>query len=254
MMLIAECGVNWRTLSDLFIMFMKAKEAGADAVKVQLFNEEIIEQMPPNPMLRARLKTLILNRMDVKYLESMADTIGIKLIATPMYPEAVSGAAWLSDYIKIRYADRYNDAILTQAVLTGRHLLISCDLEYLGPHLPGLIEDYKEKTFMYCQPGYPPDKLVIPTNLGTVFKGYSNHFRSVDPPLLAHVMGCEYIEVHVYNEDAVGMAPPEYDAIGNLFNRPTDVIDYKVSLSFAQLAELKKRMEHLRPWVSLKGV
>ena len=67
---------------------------------------------------------------------------------------------------------------------------------------PPIVKNNRDQfTLMYCIPEYPPDvqkfKKSPATYTTTTLKGYSNHYPSNIPPLIAAIRDAEIIEVHV---------------------------------------------------------
>ncbi len=220
----AEMGVNFRDFREVKRMIGLAKDAGADGVKFQVFQEQHIKGHPRE----AELHELILKQEDLQFLKDTADGNGIEFFATPMYPEAVGmlEAVGVKRY-KIRYADRNNESLISRVNQTGKELFLSCDNQYLDSmDLEVWHDDYRKWTFVYCVPEYPPETVDLPKTFRKYdgqFGGYSNHFPSISMPLAAAARGAEYIEVHVKQDKY----PKGY--------RP---IDDAVSITFSELKEL----------------
>ncbi len=209
-MIVAEIGVNWNGLNQAKQMIARSKNAGADAVKFQMFSKNEVEHMP-------KLHNMILTYNDVKELSDYSEKHRIEFICTPMYPDAVDVLESIGvNKYKIRYKDRYNDELIDRVMQTGKDVYISCQLPY----------DRKNVKKVYCIPEYPPKINKINTTDMKLYDGYSNHYPSIIPPLYAIFSDLEYIEVHVKLND--------------------NCIDHAVSLTFNQLKMLcsyKKNME-----------
>lgn len=236
-----EIGVNFRDFHEVKRMIGLAKEAGADGVKFQVFNEQNIKgrpcqegdlwQSPAQIFKHAReeeLLELILKQSDLRFLKDTAHECGIEFFATPMYPEAVDMLENVGvKRYKIRYADRNNEELISKANQTGKEILLSCDTTYLdNMPLDALHSDFDKWTFVFCVPEYPPKTIELPNRFGKYydkFGGYSNHFPSISVPLAAAARGAEYIEVHVKQDKyCKGFKP----------------IDDAVSITFSELKEL----------------
>jgi sialic acid synthase SpsE len=223
----AEIGVNFRKMSEAKRMIGLAKDAGADGVKFQVFQESHIKGHPREK----ELLNLIHKQQYFQFLKNTADECGIEFFATPMYPEAVDmlEAVGVKRY-KIRYADRCNNNLINAVLKTNKKILLSCDKAYLE-HL--MYEKKPEVQFnparihyIYCIPKYPPslEEIAFPADFGdSLFNGYSNHYPSISVPLAATARGANYIEVHVKQDKY----PKDY--------RPIDDV---VSITFSELKEL----------------
>jgi len=237
--LIAECGVNWNTMTDAAQMIVEAKAAGSDYVKFQLFNKETIKDSP----LKERLKPLILDETGVKILKSLADANKIGLILTPMYLEAVDIAAKYADFIKIRYRDNANQPLIDKALETRKPLLVSVDSRPLNAHHPRIY-------YLYCIASYPPRPEDVTLEFACTCEGFSSHFphTTID---LAYAVRCFhdefFIEKHVMlSTQQIGITATYTDgstervASADIVNHP---IDEAVSITFEQLAELRKQLD-----------
>lgn len=217
--IVAECGVNFRNTTEVKRMIGLAKEAGADSVKFQIYRQEHVKGHPR----QQELEDIILKPEQIKYLKQAADGCGIEFFATPYFPEAVD---WLEDAgvkrYKIRYADRYNSELIKRIKSTGELYVMSCDGEYLMTEQADDVRSDPRCVFAFCIPEYPPKTTIVPGGFD-IFYGYSSHYPSIVPPLVAAARGCQYLEVHVKENKYSGGYKP---------------IDDAVSITFSQLAVL----------------
>ena len=222
--IIAEIGVNWNGDIDLAKqMITESKSAGADYVKFQLFNVNIIN----NTIHKHPLSKMILGAEELHELrvQSYRDEIGF--IVSCMYPSSFGLAESVApDFIKIRHFDR-NDEILAKLAIdyhkrTCTKIIVSSDM------YTDISEMYRMNPsmchYMYCIPKYPPtfeDEISIinkrPYKRG-IWSGLSSHFSNVLIPSLAVSDNTEFVEVHV--------SCFEYD------------IDRNVSITFEELETL----------------
>ncbi|MDP2217204.1 MAG: N-acetylneuraminate synthase family protein [Methanolobus sp.] len=227
----AEIGVNFRNLTEARRMIGLAKNAGADTVKFQIYSQEHVKGHPR----QRELEEIILTPEKIKYLKQAADDCGIEFFATPYFPEAVD---WLEQVgvkrYKIRYVDRYNSNLINTILKTNKQVLLSCDCDYLDDIIhnhkifnPGTID------YIYCVPEYPPplEKILFPYDFGdSLYTGYSNHYPSIVPPLVAAARGCEYLETHVKQDK---------------YHNGYKPIDDAVSITFSQLTELYRLVREI---------
>lgn len=217
---IAEACVNFRDLVDADQLIKAASDAGADAIKFQLYKEEHVKGHPREQ----ELKNIILSESDIRFLYWRCQQHNIEFMATPFYPEAV---AMLDPYVKrwkVRFADRENEAII-EKMFTGhdKEILIS------SAEVPAVLE-WKHIKYLYCCPEYPPRlKREEPIDIKR-FDGYSCHIPVVDGIISSVVGGdLKYLEVHVRLDH---YEPPHYCPI-----------DTAVSITMSELAELCRRLK-----------
>ena len=234
-LIVAEIGVNFRDMREAEVMIGLAKHAGADAVKFQVYDQENLYKIGPGGDVllhpkREQLIEIMLDKDKLERLKNVADGAEIEFIATPMFPEAVN---WLNDIgvkrFKIRYADRCNTPILEKVLDTGKQVIISCDFTYTVISDTWYQPDFNKVSLMYCISEYPPTEVVLPQTFG-LFTGYSNHYPSIVPPLVAAARGCRILEVHVKQEgtkpidDAVSITFPELGELVKLVREMEDVV------------------------------
>lgn len=143
---IAECGVNFSSISEAKLMIKKAKEAGADYAKFQLFNEQ----------QRSDPREVVLTKEEAKELFEYGKEIGQKVFFTPMFLEAVYwlGEIGATELIKIRYFDRYEYSIIEKALKTAKRVIMSIDKSYrISPDL--IKQNILKIDFLWCIPKYP---------------------------------------------------------------------------------------------------
>ena len=219
-LIVAEVGVNFKNTREAEAMIGLAKRAGADAVKFQVYNEDIIKNNPQHD----QLMHIMLDKDKLQHLKNIADGAGIEFFATPMFPEAVD---WLNNDIgverfKIRCADKGSKELISKAINTGKQVIISCD--FIDPN-NRIWSSLDNICLMYCIPEYPPKVVVMPQLFNT-FEGYSNHYPSIAPPLAAAARGAKILEVHVKQK---GTTP----------------IDDAVSITFEELTELVRLVREM---------
>jgi len=199
--IIAECGVNWRALSEAATLIKNAARCGVDAVKFQAFTRE---QVFSHPAFEDYLKDIIMTQGRAKYLASVARKNRVEFMCTPMYPEAVD---MLDPYVerwKIRYDDRENHKLINFCQVTGKEILISTRNAHTK-------RDEKIK-LLYCVPEYPPAVIQLPEQFDK-FEGFSSHYPDHQVPIMAMRRGAQIIEVHVkMNKYSDGWVPAD-DAV-----------------------------------------
>jgi sialic acid synthase SpsE len=216
--IIAECGVNWRTLSEADEMIRQAAKAGANAVKFQAYNSEQAQIAG----ISQHLEKIRLMPVDIQYLYYRCQQHEIEFICTPFYLNAV---VMLNPYVsrwKIRYKDRNNLDLIALCKNTGKDMLISAD-----NNTSRFTNDCFK--YLYCIPDYPPKTDWNIVNLVKGFGGFSCHFPNWKIPwYVCKQMDLDYLEVHVrLDKYEGGWCPP----------------DQRVSISMKELRQLCKELK-----------
>lgn len=245
---IAEIGVNHDGEPDRSVMLTeRAAEAGADAVKLQLFETDRL--MSRAARLAAYQKSAgetdpfaMLRRLELS-IDQMEPTVrrahelGIHAIVTVFSVELVKVAERLPwDAYKSASPDIVNRPLLEAMAATGRPLIVSTGASTLNEvtRAAGWLEGIRDRLAMLqCVSSYPaPDAALggiraIAEATGLVV-GYSDHTESVETGALAVSAGAALLERHVtYDVRAAGP-------------------DHAASLEadgFARYAELARRAE-----------
>jgi len=188
-----EAGVAFHGLIEATQMVFKAKEAGANAIKFQLYDNKVIEQVPEK--WRKHLKKVQLNKGGAYALMRAGEKAGIEVFFTPMFLEAVD---WCEDLGVKRYKIRANDAYNMDLLFAVRKTNKPC---YVSRNNIDGIDPIKQRGFYTI---YYDKKR--PTKYNEVFAGYSNLLRSDGYSshceklyAIMQVMvfgGVDYIEVH----------------------------------------------------------
>jgi sialic acid synthase SpsE len=241
MLIVAEIGVNWNGLAHACRMIIKAKQAGADAVKFQVFKEEHVKGHPRFDELRR----MCLDLEDLKILKECADYNEIEFFATPFYVEAVEllEAVGVKQY-KIRERDYMNMSLIKKVLAT--HLPIYVSESRFDSDFYRNFGWERNIHRLYCIPKYPPqlNEIRMPyfhkkERMGLY--GYSNHYPGITPALLSVMKGAEYVEIHVMSEDRNDEEQKECPEAYS--------IDYPVSWTFNELAmfiKLAREMEVIK--------
>ena len=233
--IVAECGVNFNNDKEAIRMIAEAKHAGADGIKFQIYDHDNLCKVYGGDVERNphydELMEIRIDKFRMKALKDQADKIGIEIFATPMYLEAVKILEKIGvKRYKIRYADRFNNDLLAAVNATGKPVMVSCDMDFVD-HLPANWNS--DNINMYCIPEYPPtpDKFKQTFQLmPAFFRGYSNHYPSIIPPLIAAARGAEVIEVHVKLDR-------------------THPLDDAVSIDMTELAELCRLVRQMEEYL-----
>jgi N-acetylneuraminate synthase len=200
MKIIAEIGSNWKTYSDLYIGIDKAKDAGADAVKFQMFSGKELYGFDVES-----LDTFALDISQIKSLKSYADDAGVEFMCSAFSIRGYRHINKLVQTHKIASSEAHWPGLVKEVLSFNKPTIIStgglsrCQIRDIVEMAKG-----KNLTLLYCDPTYPSNKGVnmvlkgmeILSNYG-VDIGLSDH--SLDVTLDDSILSdCSVIEKH-YN-------------------------------------------------------
>jgi N,N'-diacetyllegionaminate synthase len=223
---IAEIGVNHDGRAELGLELVRAAAgAGADAVKLQLFDPDRLlsdeaqladYQAGQAEDARGLLRGLALGADDMALLGEEARALGLKFIVTPFSPGDVKTLDGLGvDAVKIASPDAVNAPLLEAVAALGKPILIStgtCLLDELEPAAALLRSHKPGGCMLQCVSSYPTptddaalggiraikDRFGLPV-------GYSDHTQGVMTGALAVAAGAVVIEKHLtYDRNAKG--------------------------------------------------
>ena len=215
--IICEIGSNWSDLEDCLISIVAAKNAGADAVKFQLYTWlEMYGEYPPmteKAMLPGELPPEWLPTLKAK-----ADEVGIEFMCTAFSPQGVRLVDPHVKRHKIASSDITALDILQTAAATKKPIILSCgaasqyQINMAMMHIH-MVRNDLDLTLLYCVSSYPANKVDLRKidalrDHWQVPVGYSDH--TVDdtyiPWAAVHNHGATVIEKHV---NFVGAAGPD---------------------------------------------
>ena len=202
--LCAEVGVSWDSKTRLKRLIKDCLEAGADAVKLQLFNEETIKDYPPE--LKRRLWGMMLQLGDLNEISVFTHANGGELIVTPMYLGAMDLLAKMKpfpcDGFKVRAKDFTNVPLLKEVVTKAAEMPVYVSVPHdANGDIPATPPDVWSTLFstnvyqVYCRPEYPPKvrEMNLWKSLGS--NGVSLH----SPDWTMHAIACAF---HIGREEA----------------------------------------------------
>lgn len=199
MYLVAECGVNHG--GDLVLaerMIGEAQDAGADAVKFQLFSAEKLK--------RPEIEALELSYADILALAEKAKEIGVDFLCTPFDVEALEFLAdnHLVKRMKLSSGALFNAHLLAAAGQCGLPIILStgmANLTEIGNALGELRS--APTTLLHCVSEYPcPLEHANLRAMRTLHEefglevGYSDHTADASVVFAAGVLGARLIEAH----------------------------------------------------------
>ena len=226
-MVIAEVGVNHDgDVGNAMELVDGAKAAGADAVKLQLFqprrllsNQAILAGYQKDGGAKGAyelLEGLMLCEEAMGEVVAYVKELGMKAVVTPFSLEDVEGASRLGvDVLKIASPDAVNWPLLREAAGLGKPMLIStgtCDLNELD-FAAGILRNHEVGgAMLQCVSSYPTPleeaglggMVCLKKHFG-VAVGYSDHTQGKLTGMLAVGAGAVVIEKHLtYDCNAEG--------------------------------------------------
>ena len=172
--IIAEFGVNWKSIHEFEDMVVLARALGIKHVKMQMWKKEQI------PERLKELRKMYIGPGRAKYCFKFAKKHGIELFYSVFYPEAIDICEKIGvNFYKVRYQDRNDYPLYKRLKKTNKTIFVSCsdpkDTAYFN-----LANYQKRVNFLYCVPRYPAkfEDYVPPDRHG--FQGISDHTSDLE--------------------------------------------------------------------------
>ncbi len=215
----AEIGVNHDGRPEVAAeLITAAAQAGADAVKFQLFQADLL--LAPDAQLVDYQKTsaasafelikaLELSAPVMKPLIQYARQLGLVAIVTPFSPTLVQQAADIgADAIKLASPDLVNRPLIDMAIGTGLPLVLStgaASMDEVARTLDWLGDVAERSVFLHCVSSYPTPPAHATLGAITALRnkwpdmtvGYSDHTTSTITGGLAVAAGACMLEKHL---------------------------------------------------------
>ena len=190
--IIAEIASNWE--GDLKVakeIIKKSKEAGANAVKFQMWRaKDLYSETHP---LWKFIKKSELKFDIVKKLKKISDDFDIEFFCSAFYPEAVD----FLESIKVkRYKiasrtcllkDPFSLETLNSKSKTKKPVIISMGMGGDRKHIERIFSK-NEPIFCYCISEYPTDFKKIKWNDAVKFDGFSDHTLGITAPIVFSIL------------------------------------------------------------------
>lgn len=220
-LVIAEIGVNHDgDVNRALKLVAAAAEAGADAVKLQLFRADRLAGDAPLAAYqigtggqRDLLRTLELSQDEVERVVDAIRSVGLLPIATPFSPEDVDDVRRLGlPAVKVASPDCVNTLLLRACAGLDVPMLVSTGAATMS-EVANLVAEFgaSELALLHCVSSYPtPDnaaQLCWMHDLATLCErvGYSDHTQNALTGALAVAAGACVIEKHLtYDRSAAG--------------------------------------------------
>jgi len=216
---VAEIGVNYYEVAKKYsldltdaakLMIKEARDAGADAVKFQIYKAEKLASVhTPTYQIYRKYDTLDIE--DYRELAKYANSIGIDFIATPFDEDAASFVAEVAPAIKIASGDTTNLPFLRYVARLGKPILLSTGASNIAEIYEAVTtiinEGNQQIVLLHCITEYPTPyedaNLNMIRYLKTVFPdyivGYSDHTladKSMLVLTVAVLLGARVVEKH----------------------------------------------------------
>jgi len=220
---IAELGVNHDGEAAVAERLVEAAaDAGADAVKVQLFDPDRLlsnqarlasYQQGAAEDPGALLSRLALGVEQLRPIAAHARQRGLGFLVTPFsLPDVDDLRALDADAVKIASPDAVNQPLLEACATLGKPLLIStgtCTLEELTPAAMLLRDHAPGGALLQCVSSYPTPRREAALGAIRVLResfglpiGYSDHTPELDTGALAVAAGAVVLEKHLTHDKA----------------------------------------------------
>lgn len=196
---IAEAGVNHNgEFMTALGLIDAAKAAGADTVKFQLFDAELLH--------KPQLKPLQLSRSDMLTLKAYCEKRGLGFLCTPFDAGALE---WLAaegmTRLKLASGALWNEPLLEAARGAQLPLLVSTGMSAVAEVRRAMqILEGSEVTLLHCTSAYPaPLEHANLRAIGALRRafgcqvGYSDHTGCGDALVAAAALGATVIEAHI---------------------------------------------------------
>jgi sialic acid synthase SpsE len=257
--LCAEVGVSWDSKPRLFKLIQDCLDAGAHAIKVQLYDEETIKDYPE--ALKERLRPMMIDLSLLNEISNFVHANGGELVVTPMYKGAMDMAKKVKpfpvDGFKIRAKDFTNPVVFRDIVgkADAKPIYISVPHDK-DTEIPPTSDEVWKMMWgtgvhtVYCRPEYPPKNEEMNLWKSLTYNGISLH----SPDWTVHAIACAmhlgyeerrprehrkrfYCEVHVRPD-----LYEEYDRGDEIYHRELP-LDYAVSVWPSDLHQLRRAID-----------
>lgn len=210
--IVAEIGNNHEgSFKNAIRLVKSAKDAGADAVKFQVFDPYKYSS-PKDKKRILLLKKFSLKKKEIINLKKKCDQLKLIFFATPFDIKSARFLNKIQNFFKIssgdnNYFDLYQKVrSFKKPVIISTGLMGYNDITKIVKYFREF-EFYKKKEnlcIMHCVSAYPASKIKINLNSIIFLKkkfpnvtiGYSDHTMGHDITCLSYVLGAEIIEKH----------------------------------------------------------
>ena len=200
-LVIAEAGISHQgNMSLAKEMVLRAKQAGADCFKTQLYD---VDTLFPDKQITAQdrnwykeVKRTQLTKEQVFELANYCKQFELEFMASCYDLERLS---WLEKIgvkrHKIGTRANKNWKLISEMLKTNKEILYSCQVRDFTSY----IFQFSVIKYLYCIPEYPTSleklkfrEIAFPLE----FQGFSSHYPGIEPALVAMARGAQIVEVH----------------------------------------------------------
>jgi len=211
---IAEIGSNWEgDIKTAKKLIQKCKNAGADAVKFQMWRAEDLYSVK-HPLWKF-IKKSELTVEKAKKIKEFCDSIKIEFFCSVFFPEGVE----FLEQLKVKrykiasrtclFKDPFSLETMRSIALTKKPIIISMGMGGKKSRISTILK-HNKTTFCYCISKYPTDFTEINWRNALRYEGFSDHTMSNAASILfvafkkqQHTKNI-YIEKHVKLENSRG--------------------------------------------------
>lgn len=192
MEIIAEIGQNWEDLNFAKMLIGMAKKAGADTVKFQFYNTDLIYS--PEDQWYSHARKCQLTKKDVASLMDECEVQGIGFLISVFDENRVRWCEELGvKRYKIACRSFFDKKLLNAVEATGKPVIQSVPYNLKIPN-------HKRKNFkyLYCVNEYPASADTVDIlNIDFIeYDGFSDHTVGTAVPIMAMLQGANIIEKH----------------------------------------------------------
>lgn len=266
LVVIAELGINHAgSIRWIMEMLPKLKDAGASAVKLQLFTPDLYVSRS-NQVRHKFLQSVFLSKTDFVKIVNFGESINLPIFATPLSHDWVEFVAETCGVVKVASGDFTFLPTIRSALKSSATVIASTGVatnEEINTFLElTKIERKNAKesvALLHCVAAYPPplnqaNIRAIPflKNLTGFTIGFSSHFLDDAPIYAALALGSRIFEIHVTDnrerrdirDHILSRTPQELNQIvSNLRSLDESMVDSSKTIQLCELeniAPLKK--------------
>lgn len=211
---VAELGVNHGgSIAWIMDMLPRLKEAGADAVKFQLFTPDLYASRS-NETRRKFLESVFLTKDAFLKIMGFAESIKLPIFATPVSHDWVEFIAEVCGVVKVASGDFSFQPTIQAALESEAKVIASTGATSLDELLDflqiakSIRPDFTNSVcLLHCVSAYPPplnqaNMRAIPfmKDLTKLTIGFSSHFLENAPLYAALALGARIFEIHVTDD------------------------------------------------------